>query len=168
MAAPGDPAGYELAYRAGLQAVAEQAAVLRETRDRAGSLMSAAAVAGGLAAGLAFTAERAAAVDLPGTLGAALSVIGFVVVVVTTVIIWRPTEGRFVHDAGVIIGSYVEGTPPAGLAELHRELALWLGQQTESNREMLEVQLKTFTVGLVGLLIEIAGAILALGDVARG
>lgn len=164
----GDPAAYELAYRAGLQAVAEQASVLRETRDRAGSLMSAAAVAGGLAAGLAFSSDRVDAIDLPGTVGAILSIVGFVIVIVSTVAIWQPSEGRFVHDAGVIIDSYVEGSPPADLAEVHRELALWLGQQTESNREMLEVQLKVFTVGLVGLLVEIAGAIIALGDVARG
>ena len=82
--------------------------------------------------------------------------------------IWLPTEGRFVHDAGVIIGSYVEGDPPVDLPELHRELALWLGKQTESNRRMLAVQLRTFSWGLVGLLVQIGGVIVALGDVARG
>lgn len=168
MAVAGDPAGCELAYKTGLQAVGEQASVLRETRDRAGSLMSAAAVAGGLAAGLAFGSDRVSAIDLAGAAGAFLAVAGFAVVAVATVLIWRPTEGRFVHDAGVIVGSYVEGDPPAGLSELHRELALWLGKQTETNRRMLEVQLKTFTVGLFGLLVEITGAILALGDVAHG
>lgn len=168
MGVTGDPAGYALAYEAGLKAVDEQACVLRETRDRAGSLMSAAAVAGGLAAGLAFTSDRSTSIDLAGVLGAIVAVIGFVVVAVTTVMIWRPTEGRFVHDSGVLVGSYVEGDPPADLAELHRELALWLGKQTESNRHVLEVQLKTFTVGLFGLLVEISGAILALGDVASG
>jgi hypothetical protein len=106
--------------------------------------MSAAAVAGGLAAGLAFSADRATGIDRPGAVGAVLAVVGFVGVVLGTVMIWRPTEGRFVHDAGVIIGSYVEGDPPLDLADLHRELALWLGQQTESNRAMLEVQLRTF------------------------
>lgn len=168
MAAPGDPAGYELAYRSGLQAVDEQASTLRETRDRAGSLMSAAAVAGGLAAGLAFNADRATSIDRPGTVGAVLAVVGFVGVVLGTVTIWRPTEGRFVHDAGVIIGSYVEGDPPLALPELHRELALWLGQQTESNRAMLEVQLRTFRWGLSALLVEILGIVMALGDVANG
>lgn len=168
MAVTGDPAGYELAYEAGLKAVDEQAAVLRETRDRAGSLMSAAAVAGGLAAGLAFSSDRSASIDLPGVFGAIFAVIGFVTVVVTTAMIWRPTEGRFIHDSGVLVGSYVEGDPPADLPELHRELALWLGQQTESNRSLLELQLKTFTVGLLGLLVEVSGAILALGDVASG
>ena len=94
--------------------------------------------------------------------------LGFVGVVVATVMIWRPTEGRFVHNAGVIVGSYVEGDPPADLPELHRELALWLGRQTETNRSMLEVQLKRFTLGLSALLIEVAGALAALGDVAGG
>lgn len=82
--------------------------------------------------------------------------------------IWRPTEGRFVHDASVIIGSYVEGEPRMELPELHRELALWLGEQTETNRHMLEVQLKSFTWGLVGFLVEITGVIVVLGDAARG
>jgi len=168
MTSPGDAAGYELAYAAGLQAVEGQASTLRETRDRAGSLLSAAAVAGGLAAGLAFTSDRAAGIDQLGVIGAVLAVTGFAGVVITTVMIWRPTEGRFLHDSGVIVGSYIEGDPPMQLPELHRELALWLGRQTESNREMLEVQLKTFTVGLGFLLMEMVGVILALGDVARG
>lgn len=168
MAVTGDPDGYRLAYEAGLQAVREQAETLRETRDRAGALMSAAAVAAGLAAGLAFSSDRVGGIDWPGSLGAALAVVGFVGVAVTTVMIWRPTEGRFVHDAGVIVGSYVEGDPPADLPELHRELALWLGRQTESNRSMLEVQLRTFTWGLWALLMEIAGVVAALGDVASG
>lgn len=167
MAARGDPAGYELAYKAGLQAVDGQASTLRETRDRAGSLMSAAAVAGGLAAGLATNAGTSE-VDLLGGVGVVLAVGGFVAVVVATVVIWRPTEGVFVHDAGVIVGSYVEGEPPLDLAELHRELALWLGQQAESNRELLEVRLRSFTWGVAALLVEIVGVVLALGDVANG
>ena len=168
MSVRGDPAGYELAYTSGLQAVDEQASTLRETRDRSGSLMSAAAVAGGLAAGLAFNADRATGIDRPGSLGAVLALAGFVGVVLATVMVWRPTEGRFVHDAGVIIGSYVEGEPPLDLPELHRELALWLGQQTESNRQMLEVQLRTFRWGLTALLVEILGIVIAIGDVANG
>ena len=138
MAARGDAAGYKVAYDAGLQAVAEQASTLRETGIAAGSLMSAAAVAGGLAAGLAFSADPVGGIDQLGVVGAVLAVAGFVGVVVTTVMTWRPPEGRFVHDAGVIVGSYLEGEPPLDLAEVHRELALWLGRQTESNRRMLE------------------------------
>jgi hypothetical protein len=140
---------------------------VRHATERALSLSSA-AVAGGLAAGLAFSSDRVDGIDGLGAIGAVLAVLGFIGVAVTTVMIWRPTEGRFVHDAGVVVGSYVEGDPPAALAELHRELALWLGQQTESNRSMLEVQLRTFTWGLGALLLEIAGVVTALGDVAGG
>lgn len=168
MAVSGDHAGYQLAYDAGLQAVDEQASTLRETRDSAGSLMSVAAVAGGLAAGLAFNGDRVAGIDAPGAIGATAAVAGFILVAVTTVMIWHPTEGRFIHDSGVIIGSYVEGDPPLDLPELHRELALWLGRQTESNRTMLAVQLRTFSWGLVGLLVQVGGMVVALGDVARG
>lgn len=100
--------------------------------------------------------------------GAIIAVAGFVGVVLATVMIWSPTEGRFVHDSGVIIGSYVEGDPPLELPELHRELGLWLGQQAESNRQMLEVQLRTFRWGLAALLVEILGIVMALGDVANG
>ena len=103
--------------------------------------MSAAAVAGGLAVGLAFRGGDAS-VGLLGVWGAALGVLGFIGVTTTTVLIWRPTEFRAVHDAGVIIGSYVEGDPPASLAEVHRELALWLGQQADTNRGKLEGKLK--------------------------
>ena len=162
----GDPAAYELAHRAGLDAVDEQSATLRETRDRAGALLSAAAVAAGLVAGLAFSTGRA--IGWIGALGGSLSVVGFVGVVTTTVLIWRPTAGRFVHNAGVIVGSYVEGDPPLDLPEVHRELALWLGDQAETNREAIEVRLETFTWGLGFLLVEVAGAVIALGGAVSG
>lgn len=167
MSASGEPAGYALAYESGLRAVAEQSSILKEARDRAGALMSAAAVAGGLAAGLAFRGGRGS-LSVLGVSGATLAVLGFIGVTATTVLIWRPTELRAVHDAGVIIGAYVEGDPPASLPEIHRELALWLGQQTDANRGMLEGKLKVFTTGLVLLLLQIAGMALLIGDAANG
>ncbi len=69
MTVPGDPAGYKLAYEAGLRAVEEQALTLRETRDRAGALMSAALVVVGLVAGLAFTSDRVDAIGWTGWCG---------------------------------------------------------------------------------------------------
>lgn len=138
------------------------------TRDRAGTLMSAATVASGLGVGLAFNSGEAHRITSLGAGGALLALTGFVAVAVTTVLIWRPTEARFLHDAGVIIGSYVEGDPPRGLPEIHRELALWFGQRAESNRAILERDLRTFTIGLGALLVEIAGFILVFGDIANG
>jgi hypothetical protein len=167
MAAPGDPAGYELAYTAGLQAVDEQGELLRETRDRAGSLMTAAAVAGALAASLGL-GDHGVDVGLLGGAGVALAVVGFIGVALTTVVIWWPAEVSFGLHAGVIVGSYVEGDPPLGLPEVQRELALWLGRRATANRQMLEVKLNAFNVGLASLLAEIVGLVVVLGDVASG
>lgn len=168
MAAIGDPDGYRLAYEAGLHAVAEQASTLRETRDRAGALLSVAAVSGGLAAGLYFTDDRSATIGSWGVFGVVVAVLGFSGIVLATVMIWRPMEGQFVHDAGVIVGSYLEGDSPADLPELHRELALWLGNQTDANQKRLSVRLKWFNFGLLFLPLEVIGVIVALGDAARG
>ncbi|WP_428120016.1 hypothetical protein [Candidatus Poriferisodalis sp.] len=168
MVALGDADGYKLAYEAGLHAVAEQASILRETRDRAGALLSVAAVAGGLAAGLFFTDDRSADIGWLALAGAVLAVAGFSGIVLSTVMIWRPVEGQFVHDAGVIVGSYIEGDPPADLPELHRELALWLGHQTDFNRHQLSMRLKWFNRGLLFLPVEVVGVIVALGDTAHG
>lgn len=168
VAVSGDREAYRLAYEIGLRAVSEQATTLKETRDRAGALSSAAAVAAGLAAALGLDSGLGGEVNLLGVIGITAAVIGFVAVTVCTAMIWRPTEGLFVQDAGVIIGSYVEGTPPAGISEVHRELALWLGRHSELNRVMLERRLTTFTYGLAALLAEVVGIVVVLGDFASG
>lgn len=168
MSAPGDPAGYELAFRTGLQAVEDQASTLRETRDRAGTLISTAVLAGGLAAGLVFTSDRIVDIGWPGAIGSVAAVVGLVAVLTAAVLVWRPSEGRFVQDAGVLVGTYVERDPPLELSEIHRELALWLGGNAESNRRMLERKLKAFTWGLGFLVMEIVGVILVMGDAVYG
>lgn len=168
MSAPGDPAGYELAFRTGLQAVEDQASTLRETRDRAGTLISTAVLASGLAAGLVFTSDRIVDIGWPGAIGSVAAVVGLVAVLTAAVLVWRPSEGRFVQDAGVLIGTYVERDPPLELSEIHRELALWLGGNAESNRRMLERKLKVFTWGLGFLVMEIVGVILVMGDAVYG
>lgn len=168
MSAPGDPAGYELAFRTGLQAVEDQASILRETRDRAGTLISTAVLASGLAAGLVFTSDRIVDIGWPGAIGSVAAVVGLVAVLTAAVLVWRPSEGRFVQDAGVLIGTYVERDPPLELSEIHRELALWLGGNAESNRRMLERKLKVFTWGLGFLVMEIVGVILVMGDAVYG
>lgn len=169
MAAPtGDPAGYELAYEAGKQAIAEQATVLRETRDRAGALMSAAAIAAGLGVGLAFDDSRVDRVTGLAVGGAVAAALGFLMVTVAAVVIWWPSTGRFVHDAGIIVGDYVEGDPPAKLPEVHRELALHLGRQHRENRDLLDRHLRWFSRGLAAFLVEVLGLLTILGDVAHG
>lgn len=168
MAAKGDPAGYRLAYETGMSAVESQATVLREVRERAGSVLTAAIVSAGFAAGLALTVEPPSRFGLVGLVGAGTAAVGLAGVVLTSVVIWRPSEGRFVHDAGQIVGSYVERDPPWKLPEIHRQLALWLGMQTRLNANMLRTKLKTFTWELASLLLEMVGVIVAVGDIVYG
>lgn len=168
MKALGDPSGYELAYRTGLQAVEDQASTLRETRDRAGTLISTAVLAGGLAAGLVFTSDRVVNIGWPGAIGSVAAVAGLVAVLTAAVLVWRPSEGLFVQDAGVLIGSYIEKDTPLEMPEIYRELALWLGRHAELNRKMLNRKLKAFTWGLGSLVLEIVGVILMMGDAVYG
>ena len=82
------------------------------------------------------------------------------------VMIWRPFPGTFTLDAGMLVGSYLEGDPPASHAEIHRELALHLGTHSQYNRDLLERRLTWFVVALQAFLVEIGGLMLVLWDVA--
>jgi hypothetical protein len=162
----GDPAGYELAFREGKAAIGEQGATLKETRDRVGTLVFAAAVVAGLATSLGFTDGRADRLRWWGVAGTGIGWVGFAVLTVAAFAIWRPFTGVFTLHSGVLVGSYVEGDPPASLAEMHRELALHLGNHAAYNREQLSDRLSWFTVALWAFLAEIGGLMLMLLDVA--
>jgi hypothetical protein len=162
----GDPEGYKLAYEEGKLAVADQASTLKETRDRVGTLVSAAAVVAGLAAALTFNSGRTSRLSGWGVLATVASAVGFAAIALAAVMIWRPFPGTFTLDAGTLVGSYVEGDPPASLAEIHRELALHLGTHSAYNRDLLDRRLTWFVVALLAFLVEIGGLMLVLWDVA--
>ena len=167
MAIPsGDADGYKLAYEEGEKAVAEQGETLTDTRDRVGTLVSAAAVVAGLAAALAFDSARATRLGGWGGLATVAATFGFGAIALSAVMIWRPFPGTFSLDSGMIVGSYLEGDPPASLAEIHRELALHLGTHSQYNRDLLERRLTWFVVALQAFLVEIGGLMLVLWDVA--
>ncbi len=152
----GDPSGYELAFLEGKAALAEQAATLKEVRDRVGTLVSTAAVVGGLATGLGL---RSGGPDLSGVgiAGGIAAGLGFVGLIWMAVLIWRPTELGYALDAGVIVGSYVDQPGGASLGELHRELALHLGGHAEANRATLETKLTAYSRALVAFAIAVLG-----------
>ena len=168
MAVNGDPAGYRLAHETGMSVVESQAAVLREVRERAGSVLSVAILASGFAAGLSLTVDSSSRLGPVGLFGAVIAAVGLAGVVLATVIIWRPSEGRFLHDSGGMVGSYVERDPPWKLPEIHRQLALWLGMHARLNADMLGRKLNTFTWALASLLLEMAGVIAAVGEMVHG
>jgi hypothetical protein len=163
----GDPEGYRLAFEEGRSAVAEQAASLRELRDRAGTLVSIAGLVAGVGVTVILDDGRGQRADEVGVAGGVVAAVGFAAVVWSVVQIWRPMPGRYVRDAGVLVGSYVEGDPPAGLAELHRELALHLGRHTLALRDELEGRYNHYTRALWALLILLGGLMLMVLDVSR-
>jgi hypothetical protein len=81
--------------------------------------------------------------------------------------VWRPFEGVFTLDAGMIVGSYAEGTPPADLAETQRDLAIHLGNHAAFNRDRLADRLRWFSVLLYAFIAEIVFLILTLIAVSR-
>ncbi len=162
----GDPEGYKLAYDEGKKAVSELGETLKETRDRVGALVSAAAVVAGLAGALAFDDGRVARLDAWGAAATVAAVVGFATIAVASVMIWRPFPGTFSLDSGMIVGSYVEWEAPASLAEIHRELALHLGTHAVYNRNLIGHRLVWFVVALLSFLLEIGGLMLVLWDIA--
>jgi hypothetical protein len=163
----GDPGGYELAYLEGKAAVAEQSATLKETRDRAGTIASAAAVVAGLGVSFGFTNGQAHKLGVLGVVAALVAAGGFTTLMVAAVMVWRPFEGVFTLDAGMIVGSYVEGTPPALLPEIHRELAIHIANHAAFNRDRLDDRLQWFSVLLYAFLAEVVGLMVALIEISR-
>ncbi len=168
MAEPrGDPAGYELAFEEGKRALAEQADVLKDTRDRVGTVFSAAAVVAGVGAG--FALNTAAGGGGIGALGSAAIVVGgiaFAALTFAAAMIWRPSGAGNVIDAGVVVGGYLEAEPPASIVEVHRELAVHLGRHSVRNARFIEARLRWFNVALFALVVEVVSFIGVLADVA--
>lgn len=163
---PGDPKGYELAFDEGKRALVEQADVLKDTRDRVGTVVSAAAVVVGLGLGFGLNSGGRAG-DLSwwgivATIGAALAFAG---VAFSAAMIWRPLAGAFVIDAGTLVGAYLEGDPAASLVEMHRELAVHLGRNAHRNRDQLERRLGWFNKALVAFVVEVFALLVVLMDV---
>jgi hypothetical protein len=161
-----DPSAYALAYEQGSAAVAEQAASLKDTRDRASTTITAAAAIATIAIGLMFRSSR---VDLDwwGVLGLVIASVGFLGVAIATVLVWRPLAITVNLNAGVPVSSYVERSPsPMTMAEMHAELALWYGRFTLDNAYKITKRMRWFSIGLLGLSLETGGLTMMLLNVA--
>jgi hypothetical protein len=166
-ALPGDPAAYELAFLEGRRALEEQGDTLKDARDRAGTVVSAAAVVAGLGGALAFNnADRLGRLTAWGDAAAVVAAIAFAGITFAAAMIWRPFAGGFSLDAQVLVGDYAEGDPPASLAEIHRELAVPMGRNSERNLGELERRLWWFNIALFAFVVEVGALMLVLLDVA--
>jgi hypothetical protein len=163
---PINPAGYELAFTIGRAGIEDQAATLKDTRDRAGVLATTAAAIATLAGGLAFRNLAAVKLSWWGYTGLVAGGVGFVIALVCTIMVWRPIVGTFRLDSRIIAEQWVERDPPMSIEQIHKWLAIYLGNHAAGNRVQIDARLQWFSVGLIGLGVETGGLIAMLLDAA--
>lgn len=162
--APGDPAGYAIAFDEARRALDAQEKSLEAIRTRMGTMFSVAAAAGGIAAGV--IADRASRVDTVGAIGLIVAGLAFLAVAIALVIVWWPVDVTFNVDAGVLVGDYVEGTPPAAVAEIRRELALHHSNHLQANRNRIDTRLRAFSIASIALATEVLALVITAVDLA--
>lgn len=160
-------AGLALAYQEGERSIDDQARTLESLRARGATLFSAAGVIGGFLAGLALNKTSTALLSGLGWVGVIVGGAAFLVVAVATVAIWWPATMQIRLDPGRLIVDYIESEPPATLADIHREIALWRHQQINTNSQVLDRRVKLLLVALMAFPIEVIALLLSLQDVAR-
>lgn len=163
----GDSEAYEFAYNEGKATIDSQETTLRETRDRVGLVVSTSAALAGLASSVLVATSQPGNLMWWGVTATIVAAVGFLTVALGAIMIWLPVEGTFNWDAGLLIGSYVEGERPALLPEIHRELALHLGINSKANRDIISSKLSWFTASLAGMALEIGAIVVVMIDVSK-
>lgn len=117
----------ELLYQQAVRGLQEQQAVVESIRLRAGILLSAASIATSFLSGLAIRGHRLNAWGWSAT----LAFVG--VGVLCLMILWPTRRWTFRMNAKKVIRDYIDGDPPAPLAEMHRDLALHMENWSQAN-----------------------------------
>ncbi|MEX2547749.1 MAG: hypothetical protein WD830_08165 [Chloroflexota bacterium] len=143
---------YRLAYDLALKALDQQQETLDGLRERASTLLAAAAIVTSFLGGAALPSGQKAALGIPGW----IAVVLFGLTVVTTLNIIRPRSGwRFLPNAKEVVGSYVRSEPTASIAQTHYGLAVEMEKAQIENRKQLNGMFDglTWAVILIGLTI---------------
>ena len=145
-------AHYRLAYDLALKALDQQQETLDGLRERASTLLAAAAIVTSFLGGAALPSGQKVALGVAGWVAVAL----FGLTVLTTLNIIRPRSGwRFLPDAKEMIASYLVTQPTASIEQTHYGLALEMQKAQIENRKQLNGMLDGLTVAvtLIGLTI---------------
>jgi hypothetical protein len=141
--APGNPLAYELAYTEAVRALAVQDAGLDGVRNRAGIVISAAAIVAG------FLGPPTLRADAWGYVAAIL----FVAACLGAIFVLQPVKDwRSTTNASDLISAYIESDPPATMAEIHRSLAIYMQADWARNEARL-VTLNNFLAISAGAMI---------------
>jgi hypothetical protein len=114
-----DPATYALFYEEAMRAIDQQRQTLADVRARAGVLLS------GLVLAASFMAS--ASVRDQVNVAGVLATVFFIASTAVLVALLRAKRGwRWGVDLQLVLGTYIEGDPPATLAEIHRSRAYYV------------------------------------------
>ena len=156
-----------LAYQEGNRSIDDQARTLENLRGRAATLFSAAGVIGGFLVGLVVNKTSTTQFSSLGWPGLAVGAGTFLVIAIVTMAIWWPATMQIRLDPGRLIVDYIETEPPATLADIHREVALWRHQQINTNSAVLHRRVNLLLMALSAFPLEVIALLLSLQDVAR-
>jgi hypothetical protein len=147
--------GYAIALEEARRALDEQERAVAQLSTRAGLLFSAAAVVTSLLGGPTLARN---ALDVASW----LAIAAFIGVAAAVLAILSPRrEWEFALHPTLLIGDYVERTPPAPVP-LQRELALSMGVSITRNQQALDRMMTTFNIGSVLLAIEILAWVVSI------
>jgi hypothetical protein len=146
---------YKVAYDEAVRALAEQQAVIDSFRNRAGLLLSAAAI----------TSSFLGAQALRGGdfgLFAWLALAGFVSVAAASLTVLWPRAWEVSTSSRGVITTYVESAEPAPIEDLHQELSLHMHSSYLTNRRDLAKLVVLLQVASVLLAVEVVLWIIAI------
>jgi hypothetical protein len=149
---------YKVAYDEAVRALSEQQAVVDSFRNRAGLLLSAAAV----------TTSFLGAQSLQGgnsSVATWLALTGFVGVAMCSLAILWPRRWEGAADPQDVVRTYIESAEPALIEELHRELSFHMRGSYLENRKGLRKLVVFLQIASLLLASEVVLWIIAIASV---
>ncbi|HET6864673.1 MAG TPA: hypothetical protein VFH80_02080 [Solirubrobacteraceae bacterium] len=148
---------YLLAFEEARRALDEQERAVVELRSRAGQLIAGAAITTSFFGGQALRHHLHAVGWIAVSCFVALSI-------AVLAILWPRRDWEFNLSPAQFINIYVEPTDaePLSLPEIHRDLALHMGNSASANRRQLRWLTGAFRVGAVLLVAEVIAWVIVL------
>lgn len=146
---------YKVAYDEAVRALSEQQAVIDSLLNRAGLLLSAAAITTSFLGGQALQGGE------PGPFSW-LALAGFVGVAAASLAVLWPRKWEIATNPRDVIATYVESREPAPIEELHQDLSIHMHGSYLANQKDLEKLVVFFQAASLLLAVEVMLWIIAI------
>jgi hypothetical protein len=91
--------------------------------------------------------------------------LGFLLAVVSVIGVWWPIEVTVSAYSDTLISDWADGNPPRHEPDMHRFLALHMGQWARSNESGIRARYTWSVLSLIGLALETTGLLIVLVDI---